>query len=386
MLPDLGRLLSLALLPLALLGCRTTYGARTVQPTRAHYSTALSHSWNEHLLLNLVRLRYRDTVQFLTVGDVVTQFTFAADASAGLILDVGGDDSGAVGGRLAYSESPTITYQPLHGEDFVKRMLTPLAPENLMLLANSGWSIGRLMMCCVSRINGIENAPSAAGPTPDYWPNFEEFRDLSQAFRELQKAGHLKFSLEEVEARTPKTEVTTGASTEVTTEITTTVQVSAHILRSKDPALRKKTAEVLKTLSIDEDVESLEVVAAYSPSPEGNQLALVGRSLVAVFFYLSQGVKPPPEHEEAGLVTVTKNEEGRRLEWWAAMNNHFKVHSSREPPQAAFARVRHRGYWFYIEDSDRESKTTFSLLTFLFSMQASSGAGRGPVLTLSAGR
>ena len=52
---------------------------------------------------------------------------------------------------------------------------------------------------------------------------------------------------------------------------------------------------------------------------------------------------------------------------------------------ATFAKVRYRGSWFYIDDADLESKSTFSLLTYLFSIQASGSAAGGPLLTVSAG-
>lgn len=347
------------LLPVALLGCRSTLGARTVQPTRANYSEALSQSWNEHLLLNLVRLRYRDTLQFLTVGSVVAQYSYEASGSAALGFDFDGGSDGVAGGGVGYSESPTISYTPLHGEGFVKRMLSPLQPEGLMLLANSGWSIERLMMCCVYRINGVENAPTAAGPTPDYPPNFGEFQRLSNLFRDLQKAGLLKISI-------------VGD------------QVYAHLARAEDEHWGGRINQVRELLGLDADVETLHVVPLYTPQDPA-ELALVGRSLLGVLFYLSQGVQPPAEHETAGLVTVTPDEFGQPLDWWAVMSDILHVHSSREAPSMAFAAVRYRGYWFYIEDTDLRSKSTFALLTYLFSMQATSGKDGGPLLTLSAG-
>jgi len=354
-----GRSLIALLLPLALFGCRTTLGARTVQPTRVNYSEALSHSWNEHLLLNLVRLRYRDTLQFLTISSVVAQYSYEASGSAALGFNFDGGSDGATGGGLSYSESPTISYTPLHGEDFVKRILAPLRPQGLMLLANSGWSIERLMMCCVYRINGIENAPTAAGPTPDYPPDFGEFQRLSNLFRDLQKAGLLKISIVDDE-------------------------VYAHLARAEDEHWGGRIRQVRELLGLDADIEKLHIVPLYEPEgPE--DLAMVGRSLLAVFFYLSQGVKPPQEHEAAGLVTVTPDEQGEPLDWWSVMSDILHIHSSRQAPTMAFVSVKYRGYWFYIEDTDLRSKSTFALLTYMFSMQASSGQGGGPLLTLSAG-
>jgi len=354
-----GRPLLALLLPLTLLGCRSTLGARTVKPTRSNYSEALGRSWNEHLLLNLVRLRYRDTLQFLIIGSVVAQYNYEASGSAALGFNFDGGSDGLAGGGLSYSESPTITYQPLGGEDFVKRMLSPLAPEGLMLLASSGWSVERLMMCCVYRVNGIENAPSAAGPTPDYPPDFGEFQHLSSLFRDLQKVGLLKTSFADGE-------------------------VYAHLARTEDGEWGEQIDELRELLGLDAEIETLHVVPHYVPeSPD--ELAMVGRSLLAVLFYMSQGVKAPAEHETAGLVTVTPDESGQPLDWWAAMSSILRIHSSREAPSSAFVSVRYRGYWFYIDDTDLRSKSTFALLTYLFSMQASSGQGGGPLLTLSAG-
>ena len=51
-----------------------------------------------------------------------------------------------------------------------------------------------------------------------------------------------------------------------------------------------------------------------------------------------------------------------------------------------WAAVPYRGWWFYIADDDQTSKTTFSLLNLLFSLQSSSGEGKSPLLTIPVGR
>jgi hypothetical protein len=45
-------------------------------------------------------------------------------------------------------------------------------------------------------------------------------------------------------------------------------------------------------------------------------------------------------------------------------------------------RVNYRGHWFYIDDSDLESKSTFTLLARIFALQAGKAEGIVPVLTL----
>jgi hypothetical protein len=55
--------------------------------------------------------------------------------------------------------------------------------------------------------------------------------------------------------------------------------------------------------------------------------------------------------------------------------------SSDEPKDAA-VKIPYRGHWFWIADNDLSSKTTFNLLTYLFSLKAGSQDLRQPLLTL----
>jgi len=48
--------------------------------------------------------------------------------------------------------------------------------------------------------------------------------------------------------------------------------------------------------------------------------------------------------------------------------------------------VRYRGTWFYIDDADLNSKSTFGLLSYLFYLQAGDIKTFTPALTLPLGR
>ena len=47
-------------------------------------------------------------------------------------------------GSIAVNEKPTVLYAPLEGEKFVRQMMTPMNPDLLLLLVNSGWSLDRV--------------------------------------------------------------------------------------------------------------------------------------------------------------------------------------------------------------------------------------------------
>ena len=88
---------------------------------RFDYNQAISQSASEQMLLNLVRLRYRDVPTFLAVSAVLTQYTYTSavgvSGRSGIEL---AEPSWSVGGsaNLRYIEWPTITYSPLNGREF----------------------------------------------------------------------------------------------------------------------------------------------------------------------------------------------------------------------------------------------------------------------------
>jgi hypothetical protein len=356
------------LICLGLTGCATKMGSTAIRPDRANYNQAIADSGNEQVLLNLVRCRYRDRPSFLELQSVVSQRSLSQSLSGGASMNIDGThNEGMVGASVGYEEKPTVTYTPLQGEDFAKRILTPLTPETILLLSNSGWSIERLFLICVSRLNGLENAPSATGPTPDDPPVFEEFQKVAATLRQMQKTGVLTLQVFQTPGQTqPQIDVLIDVPTE------------------QQAGSNQELVQIRERLNLKAGKHHLKLTAALSPTQE-NEIALNPRSLMGVFFYLSQAVEPPVEHEEQGLVTVTRDAQGNRFDWSRVTGRVMSVKSQKSKPDNAFVSVRHRGYWFYIEDKDLNSKTSFLLLNFLLSLKSGGEAGKAPVLTLPAG-
>ena len=61
------------------------------------------------------------------------------------------------------------------------------------------------------------------------------------------------------------------------------------------------------------------------------------------------------------------------------------VRTATEPPTNAFVSVRYDDHWFYIPNSDQLGKQAFSLLAYLFQMQAPKIQGAGPLITVPTG-
>ncbi len=124
-----------------LTGCAMRMGNKTMVRDRFDYSGAIARSWKEQMLLNMVKLRYAEPPVFLDVAQVVTTYTFEESASINA-TDWAGAASGAAGGIAGrWAESPTITFNPMTGEKFIKSLMRPVSPVSLLSLVEAGWPI-----------------------------------------------------------------------------------------------------------------------------------------------------------------------------------------------------------------------------------------------------
>ncbi|MBX3462000.1 MAG: hypothetical protein KF830_02430 [Planctomycetes bacterium] len=346
-------------------------GPASIRGARFDYNQAIAGSWDEQLLLNLVRLRYRDTPQFLQIGSVLARYSLAGGASAGATIGVDGTrrTATAVGANIAYEETPTITYVPLQGEEFTRHLLTPIGAQPLFLLAQSGWSIERLLRCCVQQINGIRNAPSTAGPTPVRGDDAAEFVALAKLLRELQIDGVLAGL---VDGPVVPPGVAAGGDTRFVLQ------------RSAEAAADARLADLRAMLSLSDGCAEFPVRAGLG-SGQGCSIVMQTRSLLGVMFFLSLGVEAPAADAQAGLVTRSVDQRGVAFDWGLLVGELLRVRCAASEPERAFVRVRYRDHWWYIDDADLESKSTFCLLTWLFNLQSTSPAGVGPILTVGAG-
>jgi len=340
-------------------GCASDIVSRAVHNDRRNFNDVIVQSWNEQLLLNLVRLRYRDNPLFLEMGTVITGYTLkGASALAGgtsFQSPLTGDWKLSLGGE--YSTSPTLTYYPLQGEDYATRLLSPISPSIILFLSQSGWSIERLLSLCIQQVNGVPNAVSAAGPTPEQPPVYEQAQRVFEALRSLQKKGLIVTALD----KDGKT-------------------VLLYVRSNPDSSVDPAAVTVRTMLDLDPHAASYRLIPSYVRE-RNDEIAMMGRSLLSVMFYLAQGVEVPPADAAEGKVTVTRTDEGKPFDWNLVIGRIFRVRASATEPTNAYVRVFYRDSWFYIVDSDLNSKSTFNLLTLLFNLKAAGKAAVEPFMS-----
>ena len=151
------------------------------------YNETIHYTQSQQMLLNLVRLKYRELPLFLKVGALSASYSF--EFNGGSRLGKSGDtklyslDLGA-----SYSTRPTITYTPVEGDTFVKQVLSEVDSQVFVLLYRSGWPISVLCHVMVERIGKAINRQD----DPSY-PAFEKIVDRLQ---NAQKTDKLRFENE----------------------------------------------------------------------------------------------------------------------------------------------------------------------------------------------
>jgi len=347
---------------LAFSGC-TQLGPGLVKAGRNDYNKVLAQTDDEETLLNLVRMRYADNPVILQVSSVSTSFTWNQGASAEGVRfpSTGAADNIGVRGSLDYTERPTITYTPLGGADFVRNVLTPMELDSLLLLSQSGWSMERLLLIMANRMNGQDNAREASGPTPFTAPDYAAFREAAKLMRDLQRDGHITFGYRMVEEQ----------------------RVPA--MRIEREALGSDKAQSLSRLLGLDPQRRIFTMESRARRPSADTIGIELRSLVGVMFFLSHATQIPERDLAAGRVTVTRDQNGEPFDWNQVIGDLLKIRSQDEPPDNAAVAVQYRDSWFYIDDSDLNSKYTFMLIGVLTSLQAGSIERAAPILTLPVG-
>lgn len=336
------------LLAVVLLAGCNALGPSAVEGTRVAYNEVLARTQDEQLLLNLVRLRYVDVPMFLEVASVNTQFEFRANAEVTVDGEFGdslSEYSGELGVGVAAVEKPTVSYVPLQGNDFVERLMRPFDLDTIVLMTRGGWSAHRVLRACAQSLCGLPNAPTAAGPAPDSEPEYREFNRAVALLREHQKrrAGG----------------------------ITRDEAGGYHLVVDAD---LETTPELFALLGLT-DARTAPLRAGARREP--GAVTVETRSMLGAMFYLSQGIDVPDEHAARGFATRTPG-----AEWDETMRDLFHVRTSTSRPDAAAVAVRHRGWWYWIDDGDRSSKATFAMLSYLFAIQSGERDARGPALTI----
>ena len=390
-----------------LCGC---LGPRALQKGRLAYNRAVRSTEDQELLLNIVRLRYLDGMKFLNVGGISTQFSF--DAGVGVLSNTLVNDKQHPGFRFdgTASERPTISYAPAEGEEFTRRLVTPVDLPLVALMSSSGWPIDRIVLLAMSHVNGVPNTPFTDF-VPAGRPDNRAFRDAVEALTRLQKFGGVELAWQEVlTTLSPEVALPSPGSADVMAAAAKGLEFRKHASdrgwvlqrRDKEPVLRFSPAYAQSedarrfraafALLPDRNVYPVRLAAQGQTATArsgwtGDALWVTTRSLTEIMYYLSVGVQVPAPHLARGEAPIVKDAAGKPVDWSTFLEGQFRIQSSKDRPGDASLAVRHRDYWFWIAETDLASRSRLSDLAEMFNLVVrGGGTAQMPVLTLPVGR
>ena len=122
--------------------CLTTF-LGCVSPVALHRAV-LEYDWTvnrietELLLLNIARTRYHEPIHFTAVSSIAATFDFRV--TSGFTGKLTEDATNALSLTLGTSaaENPTVSIIPIQGEEFTKRLLTPISESTILFLGEQG--------------------------------------------------------------------------------------------------------------------------------------------------------------------------------------------------------------------------------------------------------
>lgn len=360
--------LALALV-LGLVGCRSL-GPTTVPRDRFDYSAAVQQSTTEQMLLNIVRLRYLQTPDFLTVSSVIAGYTYEGGVGVSGTKALNPFEESTISGaaNLRYIERPTITYSPISGQDFARRLLKAIPIEVIFALGQSGWATDILFRTAVQRIGEAENMSFA-------------YIGSEQAFRaEVKKLELFDRVIQLLQRLKERSAFEVLRVDEDQDEDVSDEPPLFRFGRRLTPELRQLADELKGHLGLAPGRDSFAVTSRLTHREE-SEIVIQTRSMLAIMSFLARGVEVPEADVAANRVQRVPPEVQAIID----ERGPLQIRSQLERPEDPYAAIRYRDHWFYVDGADLRSKRAFATVLVLFELLAPAGGGAAPLLSLPTG-
>ena len=433
---------AIAVAVIAATGCM---GSLAVRSTRLAYNQSYSLTNDQEILLNIVRLRYGESPNFMDLPAITSQIEAASNGTGDATTTPG---LGVWGGFFHLRDAPTLSYTPRTGYNVSSTLFRTLSAETLLDISPGGNS-EIFFLAFVDSINGVRNAPLATSPTGRVLESNEAYRYGIRNFAELQRRGGIWLRLATLKNNSfgpVKVTSLTGSDLINAAEKDYILQTEGDRIRvvHKDTVLAAlidpaeldspemtEIANVFKLLpgrsvyrlvSLEKqkfdigrfmEGEAMSVAmpvetgAELLPSPDAaaqppandypaddandrhadttyeseTDIEINVRSGYQIMAFLSKGVDVPRKHLESGVAPSFCGQDGRPFDPRQLTRGFFQVRVQKHRPWHTTLAVHYRGHWFYVEEEDSTSRAVVNMLEMILGLQLQDKT-QGPVLTL----
>lgn len=355
---------------LGLVGC--------VSPIALHravleYDRTATRIENELLLLNIARVRSNDSIHFTGISSIIATFSFSVTSgfSGFYVNSPGAFTSSSVGGSLTTtaSESPTITIAPIQGEEFTKRLLTPMDENKLEFLAHQGIDLAIILRLMVSEVVIRGQGQSAyALNLPSKREQYKELRRRILHLSSLRLANHLHIG--PIRFKNAKDE-----------EIIGRLAITNFDLDSVPNDYRQALHEETKHFPRNH------VLVVIGQGFAGGDYSLHGRvklrNFKEILSFVGRGIAEEQEFD------VEKDPRTGTV--WANPVRALAINETEEHPKDHVMAVEHRGFWYSVQGDPKGDKIraqwnnqAFDVLYQLFQMTVTDvGKAQSPAIAIT---
>ena len=335
-------------------------GASYLGKDRIDYNVAISDSWKEEMMLNLVKLRYGDAPVFLDVASIISQYQVQGAVSLnGNWFNAPSPVYPAqmIGGVGSYADRPTVTYSPMVGHRFARSLMSPIPPAAVISLIQAGYPADLVLRLTIHSINGLENRYSGQERIKI---GAVDFYELINLMRKAQVSNAFGMRTMNINNR----------------------QSSLLIIRGETtPEISAVSKQIRKLLKLNPSAGELSVVYG-SVASNDREVALLTRSVLDVLIELAAYMEVPSRDVAENRVNKTMPPDEYQGQPIAPL---IRIHCSSDKPADAFIKIPYRHQWFWIDDRDITSKRMLSFLMFIFTLVESDEKTQAPILTIPTG-
>ena len=278
------------------------------------YDKATTETLSKQLLLNIARAHQQQPMHFTGVSNIAATFNFQFNAGVTPALT---GNSGALlapvfGGSI--SENPTISIVPMEGEEFTRRLLTPLQETKLTMLLRQGADVDLILRFLVDELrinNGDEDKIYQNKPA-----NLNGYRIFRQVVLHLSSiqdryALHINPLLFDRSWRLPAASLSAEQLANlqkefavnydlVTQHVKLTKRITGHIILSNYDPAKLSNEERAQLQQEADNLPANEIMVDIRPGYIGGEWPLHGtlrlRSFHNVLDFIGQGISDDVEY------------------------------------------------------------------------------------------
>ncbi len=176
---------------IGLSGCLSPLAISTLS---RNYNESVASDLTEQLLLNIARAGNNEPILFTGISNIAATMNFQANVGATPALTGNSGTTLMPLFGVGAAENPTISIVPMQGEEFTRRMLTPLSEDKLALLLRQNVDVDLLLRLAGLEFRTIENGTEEVYHNrPRNQEDYAAFRRMVLHLSTIQDQDHLFF-------------------------------------------------------------------------------------------------------------------------------------------------------------------------------------------------